>query len=148
MLGTNGFFTAAQINDFSGFGFNTRMGLELFDTEIGLKTFYGRLSQNQANQYFEQEAYGVSFYTFVLFGHYRKLKFVGHLEGGLSLAYTNYDGSDVMMQMGLGTGIKYALKKYLDLEFLMEYILMSPISSETPSFTGIFVPTIGWSVRI
>ncbi|GLR15791.1 hypothetical protein [Portibacter lacus] len=140
ILGTNGFITKNPFAEESGFGIYNRMGIEVFELELGIKSFYGKLSS--------LEAYGISFYTFIPIYQYKKWIVLGHVEGGLSLVYNDFFGSERALQMGLGPGIKYALNDYFSFEFILEYAIFANVTTSSPLYTHVFIPTLGWSVRI
>ncbi len=148
VLGTNGFAVQVPATTFKGFGFGTRMGVNLFNSEIGIKTFYGKTSTESSGFYLENEAYGVSLYAFVPLAKMNKFGFYVHAEGGASLLYNNFAGSERAIQMGIGPAIKYRLRPYIHLELIVEYGVMTAITSDSPVFNSLVVPTIGWSVTI
>lgn len=140
ILGTNGFLANNPFAEDRGFGIYTRMGVEVINVEIGIKSFYGNLEQIQS--------YGVSLYSFIPMHRYKKWQVLGHVEGGLSFVFNDFFGSQVATQMGLGPSLRYNLRDYFSFEFTLEYVIFATANGFSSEITQLVIPTIGWSVRI
>lgn len=148
VIGTQIASTNVPSTDLKGFGFSTRMGVELLNLELGIKTFFGRVSREDQFNYYEQEAYGVSLYSHIPAFRINRFQFIGTVESGASLGYNNFGGTDRLAQMGVGGMIQYRIHDYFNLEVGTHYLVTAALRPDEAQFTHLLNPYIGWSVRI
>jgi hypothetical protein len=140
MIGIDGFMKNHPLSEQANYGMSTRMGVKILNLEIGLKSFYTEVEALQA--------YGVSLYSLVPVQKLKKWEFFGQAEGGLSFVFNKDFGSERAFQMGIGPGVKYHLRDYFSIDLRCEYLIFANITIETPHFTQMVLPSIGWSVKI